>query len=891
MRECFGLSSFIVYNSSMEKLCLHDDTLYLIPSHATLDYQKLILEQQVKGVRIESLEDYILSHALQETPTWTLQYEIYHRFKNLKESCPILGNNCTATAFIKECLSFLSLLHTYQVPLAELPDTNDVQKELKQLISSIYDCPTLPFIMHQALKAMDKCDAVICYNNPSFTEKYWINFLIQKGAQVETIVTPSPSFEFHHSNNPRQEIESCAQRIIQEGLTPANTQIYTCDSTYTSLIQQVFSRYEIPLSVANNRAHPLTNQALALFKFALRDDAENYNTCITQHCFGFCPSLQQAQEIYPYRYDEDYPEFAVCDIQGDCFSEFELERILHLIQKANEEKQHILPYLSTLTQATSIHDLCMQVDLILRTFNQQPSDQTMLRKIQNLICDAFPFLHEKEDLTLLMDTIQDTKEFESNEYFNAFSIKSIRDTNFIHDNCFILGASQKNFPNFKPMSGVFDESYVEKIPSFPTLENRYQHITQSMIQSCHYAHHVMISYPLNDYLGKSFESSLEIETLTQLKSVASLLIRQPAIQELITSIEPSTAQALYTKDHHLRGSVSSLEKYVGCPYAYFLRYGCKIQEPLVLGFDVAKIGTLNHSILENLVNKYGKDYAKDTIDEAIAIIDQNLQDMKIVFPHLEFQVLRQRLMKSMENNLNHLFEMENHSALTPTYCERKFETTIPLNYPYQLDLIGYIDRIDVGPTTFRIVDYKSSQKKLEKEKVFSGQQLQLCTYLIQMNEELQLRPLGAFYYSFLNPKLDLPYQKMNRRSKSLTLTDEEICANEMIKKRRLQGWIFDDNVELMDDNASHVLGVSISKDRGVHAKKVLEVREIRASIHEMMRFIASSILSGNVNCEPNEAACMFCKYHSICRFQGAFTEKPQLVDYPNCMRKEEAKDE
>ena len=109
----------------------------------------------------------------------------------------------------------------------------------------------------------------------------------------------------------------------------------------------------------------------------------------------------------------------------------------------------------------------------------------------------------------------------------------------------------------------------------------------------------------------------------------------------------------------------------------------------------------------------------------------------------------------------------------------------------------------------------------------------------------------------------------------------------MIRSNRLQGWIFDENVEIMDDDATHVTGLKNTKSKGIYASNVFKIDEISDCIQDMMKMIALNILSGDIRLEPNESACLFCKYRPICRFNGSYTEKKQLVELPPCMRKEE----
>ena len=487
---------------------------------------------------------------------------------------------------------------------------------------------------------------------------------------------------------------------------------------------------------------------------------------------------------------------------------------------------------------------------------------------------------------MLMDEIRKFRIPYSSKRLNSVTVIPYSQINECLPITFICSATQSHFAVFKPLSGVFDESYVSSIKGFPSLMTRYNHYHESMMARLRNGQRLLISYPLSNYLGKNFESSLDIEMLLHCDSKPYPYLKSSSFHEQILPLSKETAAALYIRKNEIRGSVSSLEKYVGCPYAYFLRYGCHIKEPLEIGFNVQKIGTLNHAVLETLINRYHKDYVKASLDEVIEIIDASIHDMKIVFPHIPFDLIRERLIESMKMNLFLLTDMEASSSMVPSYCEQKWERIISVNDQADLHLTGYVDRIDTSAGAFCIIDYKSSQKKLEKDKVFSGQQLQLCTYLMQMKDELQLLPLGGFYYSLQNPKFSLPYQKLARRSKTIEEINEEMLQKEIKKLNRLQGWIFDENVELMDEDASHVAGVKNTKSKGIYAPNVLNLDELSACIIEMMKLISSRILSGDVRCEPNEAACLFCKYSPICRFNGSFTEKKQLVEFPPCISKE-----
>ena len=861
-----------------------ENSILIVKDSNIRNVQKKILRQNLKGIKVISINQYIQT-ITPKLPNWTLNYEIQQQFKTNLEKLHYLKSNACSIEFINECRNFLEELHTYHIQPSDLPNSTQVQKELQLLIQSIYSLNTQASCIHSSISNLKEIkNTYIDIQYPTYQESFVINKLIEKGAILISYDKKTPTYEFTTSNNARCEIEAIAQRIINENLDINEILIATCDSSYNQILNSVFDRYDLPIHITVNKPSSLSYKCIALLEFAIKPTLENYMNCLKQNCFKNVEKIIEAQKIYPYNYNEDYPNIENIQLQTELFSKSEMNQISSIINEANIQKQNIIEDLNCLVQIKSYKDLFIKIDEILIK-QLLDNEKIILPKIQSLFIDSIDYIKDHNDLTLLIDEISKIREKQEKSQFNSVECISYSQINEMYPITFICGASQTSFNEFNPRSGIFDEDYVKEINKYPTLMKRYEFAHQSLINKCLNGNKIIFSFPQSDYQGKNYEPSLEIENLTKLKPIHNTLIKMNAIKEIIEPLTLHSAKDTYTKNNVIKGSISSLEKYVGCPYAYFLRYGCHIQEPVEVGFNVQKIGTLNHSILESLVNKYQKNYTKADDDEIRLLIKQNIDDMKIVFPHLQFDLIEQRLFDNMKLNLYILDDMEKASFMAPVHSEYKWTKQIPIN-DITLSLVGYIDRIDISPTAFRIIDYKSSSKKLEKDKVFSGQQLQLCTYAMIMNDRLNLRSLGGFYYSFMNSKLNLPYQQYHRREKELEDISKSLIEKELIKKNRLQGWIFDDNVEIMDDTATHVMGVTNTKNKGISAREVYNLDEISECIITMMKIIAEDILSGNIKCEPNEAACMFCKYKAICRFNGSFTEKKQLVELPACMRKE-----
>lgn len=863
-----------------------DNITLIVRDEDIFHVQKEILKQKLKGIKISTIKRYIQSFNPSLQANWTIKYDVYDKFKHILDELHYFKSSVLSGSFIEECIQFLDMMHLYDIDPQDLPTFSHSYLELKKMFEAIYDLPTESTYLKQIISEIpDLKDVYIDIQTPTFDEQIWMDALIKKQAQVIHQVESKPTYEYYHANNARVEIEAIAQKIIADHLDIHHIMIAYCDSKYSSIIASVFDRYQIPVHMRTLKASSIAFKCISLLKFAMQPNPETYMDCLIQGCFKNVETLIEAQKIYPNAYDEKYPEIDKICFKTELFSEQEIQHLIQLLSLAQKQKDAIREDCHQLATLLDIRQLFICVDEILRKNIHTKDDASAILKIQTIFRDSLPYIQDKEDLNIMMEEIQKIKCSETSKRFDAVSVIPFSKVNEFSDITFVCGATQSSFHHFQPLSGILDEDYVAQIKKFPTLMQRYEHAQNMLNRKIHNGQRIIFSYPQSDYVGKNQEASIDVESLVKCSSIPYTCTKANVVEESIQNLTKENAEIIYLKDHVIKGSISSLEKYIGCPYAYFLKYGAHIQEPLEQGFNVQKIGTLNHSVLETLTNKYSKNYTQVSRVELIDIIDDNIEDMKQVFPHLQFDLIRHRLIESMSLNLFILNDMENASSMEPTYSEYKWNKDLNFD-DVTLRLVGYVDRIDTAPTTFRIIDYKSSQKKLEKDKVFSGQQLQLCTYLMQIQEELKLRPLGGFYYSFANPKFELPYQKLSRREKLVEEISKDKIIKEMLKNKRLQGWIFDDNVEIMDDTATHVLGITNTKSKGISARNVYDLQEVSKSIVEMMKIIVENILSGNVQCEPNEAACMFCKYRPICRFNGSFTEKKQLVELPACMRKE-----
>jgi CRISPR/Cas system-associated exonuclease Cas4 (RecB family) len=145
----------------------------------------------------------------------------------------------------------------------------------------------------------------------------------------------------------------------------------------------------------------------------------------------------------------------------------------------------------------------------------------------------------------------------------------------------------------------------------------------------------------------------------------------------------------------MRLSKSAILTYKNCPYRFYLDYVVNLRkfrdEPLE--GSPLKIGTECHDIFENF-------YKMSEIEELREPYSDNIYSLLMTFPNA------------------HKYEdhMENFATFNSDMIEAKgLENFAPVAveqeiYNKELNLIGYIDRVDIGKEGKMVLDYKTSKK-------------------------------------------------------------------------------------------------------------------------------------------------------------------------------------
>lgn len=332
-------------------------------------------------------------------------------------------------------------------------------------------------------------------------------------------------------------------------------------------------------------------------------------------------------------------------------------------------------------------------------------------------------------------------------------------------------------------------------------------------------------------------------------------------------------------------SVSKIEKYASCPYAFFIQYGLK---PLIYRgakIDNLDIGNIYHKALEVFQETYiHKVLDSETlINEGNAVFNKLYEDEGYLDKFHTFSN-HYRLEKIKEvgiENMALLMEQLKTDDFKPTYFELAFgkhKTVSPLIRDIvgkKIALEGKIDRVDLleedGRIYSKIIDYKLNDKKLDYGKFYDGISLQLFFYL----NALMTKGKELFPEKTLSPGA-LLYFVLNEEKSVIDVKDDMDKNN---KSYRLKGELLN-NRSLLEKMPLEYLPVSFTKnDEIAKTSSTLSEDDFNnciSHVEKMTDQALKGVVKGDFKVNPyyyksrEEKYCNYCEFKAICKNKTTF---------------------
>ena len=207
------------------------------------------------------------------------------------------------------------------------------------------------------------------------------------------------------------------------------------------------------------------------------------------------------------------------------------------------------------------------------------------------------------------------------------------------------------------------------------------------------------------------------------------------------------ARAVY--GNHIEGSVTRIEQYARCAYAYYLKYGLKLREREIKGFENVDIGNIYHEALKRYSLKLENSESdwfsvSDEIRDELAEISIEEAFEPYVFADDSVTGEAKHMMERMKGIFLETIWALTNQVRRGSFVPKEFEVsfsdiseTDKLHFDFgdnrSIDLGGRIDRVDTcleaDKMYVKVVDYKSGGTQFDLVKIYEGTQLQLVVYL------------------------------------------------------------------------------------------------------------------------------------------------------------------
>ncbi len=253
--------------------------------------------------------------------------------------------------------------------------------------------------------------------------------------------------------------------------------------------------------------------------------------------------------------------------------------------------------------------------------------------------------------------------------------------------------------------------------------------------------------------------------------------------EILHKLTENNGKKIFSSENFFL-SPTKIESFYNCPFQFFCKYGLKITPRERVEINPLSKGNIIHFCLEKIISTidksgkrtYNSGFTDLSEEEILQLIDLNITE------YLE-KMLGGNFGKSsrfsflIDKYKQLIFEVVKNIQIE--FSQSKFR---PADFEFNLiknggsileitakngvkiSISGLIDRIDIceenGKNFIRIVDYKSGQKDLDFEDIYSGINLQMILYLYAVTKGKSsyngTSPAGLLYFpaQFLEAKIN-----------------------------------------------------------------------------------------------------------------------------------------
>lgn len=735
-------------------------------------------------------------------------------------------------------------------------------------------------------------------------------------------------YTFMNATNPSEQIEAVASKIYQEvvddGKQFQDFVIYNLDPSQNLEIERIFKRYEIPFNINYTKSTkhlPVMIFFKHFINYLLEPNPNDLSLMCESGLINSCMSESQKD------YLNKMIKTSACDeVVNEILNRLD-KLLINLKQQQNSKgytvqiknfieqlkigyDEYVIQYLEQLEVFNE--EINMSLDEYLMLINdidlQLPQEKNQIeavsiynqyiletnKKIFVLNCNEglFPMIKKDQGLLLNDERIVLSKIqllspnlFEQIEldYLNIFKLL------MANDKMMLIYASGKLDGTTLLPSSLF----ISLSKMFQKKEERFNIKLMPM-------------YHLEAARSRLLETNIDDKNsdLISLRTSYRNSKNQPVL------LNKELYSKLLTNDEKNFISPSELETYNGCPFKYFIRYGLKIYEWKDRTLKPNDFGTLVHDVLDQFTDYYNgskslEDYLNQFQIQDVSFYYQEhilnkicfhttltleQQTIFVIIHEMALQQFNDYQMNASQlyffNKLQHdLFntlQILIFQALNSKYSIVAHEKGVKKQH-HDLLVYGRFDRQESLGQYVKVVDYKSSAKKLDLCLATLGFNIQMLLYLDMIVDSKQEKA-GVLYFNTA--------QRVYKEDTYVMSTPIE--ASGLLKEYKMEGYLLENEtvIEGLGKEPELIANVRYVKSKGSYSGNLLnqdQFNQLIQKVNERVDQIIDEIYEqGNIQIMPSHSdlpninmqvnPCTYCEYSQVC-LKDVFYNENREIEY------------
>ncbi len=805
----------LVYNIDMRT--------YLCPDYLKEDLLADLMDKEVLiGCRIIRPQSYL--RELRKVENNHDIYEMYEIYKKL--ALRHLATSIEDVSFIKGVIKDRELCDFYDIDI----DNLNIDEEYKIILKAT---PAFSPINYDA---MDE-DLYVVRTDLSPMMDDFIAELIKRGAKYHVLPTHQNTKQRFDVLNLRCGADAIARDIITKGYDLKDCAIYA-DNAASALLFTTMARYDISLDLAPSFKSSKASKILAIIDYYEKPNLENYRKLVSLRLLPIKDTAALLEYLENNAIDLDKP-----------FERFSEDDKYYYYLERRAARAHTV-YAELLKDIKACKDMASLLELAFKMVVTDDDESHLIKS-----CIERHREHLEEGKTFLISELKNLKVACRGE-LKVLAYNQETRAPYVY----ILDPNINNYPGLSAKKGLLDEDGLENT-NYPSLKSRYQKAVKHFehITSC--AKITTFVFCQSTLDGKGVEYDIDRDNLPLAMSFYDQSPKRKSVYER----KISDSSIFFKENDVLRGSVSSFETYLGCPYSYFLTYGLGLREAHKVDIDAVLVGDIHHKVFEELIKAGGKDYPNNADTAINEVLDTYRDRLYYIFPKKKVLIdaVIEKIAKSIKLELRFLKEAEASTDYSPIATEAEIDAYYYNDKDCKIYIRGFIDRIDGSGDNFRIIDYKTSDHSLSDDKIKTGKTLQLPTYGIMYSRISGKNLAGLFYLNADRKPINYkPYSFGFREGLKYTPYEEAFVQNEFINKHRLKGMVF-----LPDEGLDYGGHISLGRARTIKTA-AYNYDDLVAIMDDLYKQIYDALKAGTIDLSPDEEACKYCRFKTICHFDG-----------------------